>query len=71
MEQVVKHALREPTWILQEPLEKQSQTAWRAQKVKCHVVLARSSKRNAICSSLSAAYQPLSHSDYRSEQLSE
>lgn len=56
MEQVVKHALREPTWILQEPLEKQSQTAWRAQKVKCHVVLARSSKRNAICSSLSAAY---------------
>lgn len=52
MEQVVKHALREPTWILQEPLEKQSQTAWRAQKVKCHVVLARSSKRNAICSLL-------------------
>ena len=55
MEQVVKHALRGLTWIRQEPLEKRSQTAWRAQKVKCHVVLARSRKGNAICSSLSAA----------------
>lgn len=40
MEQVAKHALRELTWILQEPLEKRSQTVWRVQKVKCHVFLA-------------------------------
>lgn len=39
MEQVAECALREPTWILQEPLEKRSPTVWHVQKVKCHNVL--------------------------------